>query len=384
MSSRSTPTIIALLILLGSAVAGAASVAPPEPVSPGGAAESAAIAGACPTFSWSGTDRKAPLELMVFRPSRGDEQPEILIQEKLAGGARTWTPKLSQCLSWGEEYGWFLRRSGEKPGPWSEARYFRLPEAPTEAQAARAANVLKRYLDAQGESATADGLTAGPAALVGASPDEAGEREASRPTTAEGRDVPNDMDCTTGTPRTVDGGNVGQWTGIAVRNDGNPIISYSADGSLKAFDCDDAACSSRTIRTLDDGGGNNVGHYARVAVRDDGTPIFSHYDSIDDDLKVFECDDAACSSGNADIADGGSDNVGRFTDIAVRDNGFPIISYYDDTNTRLKVFDCNSSTCLSGVERSLDDGVDGFLNRYRQVHGYCRARKWPSHRQLPG
>jgi hypothetical protein len=554
------PILIAVAGLLSAGIAatGMAQPADVRPVSPGDKAQSPEIGGPCPTFSWSASHRGKSLELVVFRPAPERDQPNLVIQKELHGGARTWTPELAECLAWGEEYGWFLRRLGEEPGPWSEPRYFSLPDAPTEAQAARAARTLKRYLDqrqggagagstlsgapalvgpdvrdeaqqgedsertsgeVQGEplpdtvkvsgslkmlkrsasaktshtsaalrgiqgdtsgeayglwgespspdgggvygratattgdapgvtgvsagpqgagvlgmatdtgganaglrgtSSSADGtgvlaenLEGGPDLVLGGSPEarltEAGiTLESSNAETfaisnagsgsvslaVDGSAVQSRVTGTcpnytqfagvnadgsaacvplaTGIGWTADDGGgdaVGRWTSIAVRDDGTPVISYEdvTNGNLKVFDCDDAACSSGTARIADDGSGNSVGSYTSIVVRDDGKPIISYRDNTNNNLKVFDCDDAACSSGTARTVHATGDSVGRSTSIAVRDDGTPVVSYYDGTNGNLKVFDCDDAACSSGIDRTPDDGGGNDVGLYTSI-----------------
>jgi len=159
-----------------------------------------------------------------------------------------------------------------------------------------------------------------------------------------------------------DGDFVGEHSSIAVRDSGNPIISYydATNGDLKFFDCTDTACSSGNAFTLDGSGGDNVGRDTSIAIRANGNPIISYRDSTNGALKVFDCVNPACVlGGNARTLDGsGGDNVGRDTSIAIRANGNPIISYYDATNGNLKVFDCNDAACSSGTARTLDSSGD--------------------------
>lgn len=171
-----------------------------------------------------------------------------------------------------------------------------------------------------------------------------------------------DAACSSGTVRILDegdGNRVGGYTSIAVRASGNPIISYWDESAenLKLFDCTNAACSSGAVRILDDGG--RVGRYTSIAVGASGNPIISYLDVSNGALKVYDCADAGCSSGAKRILDdGGGDSVGRHTSITIRDSGNPIISYQDSTNGALKVYDCVTIDCSSpsGAPRTLDDG----------------------------
>jgi hypothetical protein len=172
--------------------------------------------------------------------------------------------------------------------------------------------------------------------------------------------------CSSGTTRTLDndvdvGGGV---TSIAIRNDGHPIISYreGVNGQVRAYDCANAACSSGTVRILDVEG--NVGAHTSIAIRNSGHPIISYFDQSNINLKAFDCHNAECSSGTARTLDSDG-NVGFFTSIAIRDNGHPIISYFDSSNLNLKAFDCHNAECSSGTARTLDNV--GHVGRWTSI-----------------
>lgn len=66
--------------------------------------------------------------------------------------------------------------------------------------------------------------------------------------------------------------------------DGLPFIAFREDGALKVAHCDDAACTSTSIITVDSGPG--VGTYASLATDPYGMPLIAYYDSVGHDLKV--------------------------------------------------------------------------------------------------
>ena len=108
----------------------------------------------------------------------------------------------------------------------------------------------------------------------------------------------------------------------------------------------------------------DVGEYTSIAIRENGLPIISYHDETNGSLKVFDCTNVACSSGTARTLDSDG-NVGLFSAIAIRDNGLPIISYRNGSSSSLMAFDCRNSACSWGNARLLDSA--GWVGRYTAI-----------------
>ena len=93
---------------------------------------------------------------------------------------------------------------------------------------------------------------------------------------------------------------VGTHTSIARGADGLPIMSYhdATAGDLKVAHCGNLTCNPAaapvTITTVDDGDGNDVGQWSSLAIGEDGLPIISYYDATAGDLKVVRCGNEHC------------------------------------------------------------------------------------------
>jgi len=165
---------------------------------------------------------------------------------------------------------------------------------------------------------------------------------------------------------TVDsGGDVGDFSSIAIGTDGNPVISYVNLGNhdLKVARCDDASCSggNEAVSTVD--ALTRVSDETSLAIGRDGNPVISYYDEANGDLRVAACNDPACSGGNETLSTVDSlGNVGIYNSIAIGTDGNPVISYYDG---RLKLARCNDQAC-SGADESIStlDAPSGFVGLY--------------------
>lgn len=159
---------------------------------------------------------------------------------------------------------------------------------------------------------------------------------------------------------------VGQFTSIALGANGNPVIAYYdfANGNLKVSICGDTDCNSSTERTLESGG--DVGKYASIAVCTaagclDNNPVIYYFDSTLTRAMVYKCSNVNCSSGFSSQLDN-SGSVGWGGSLALGADHFPVISYYDLSNTNLMVAKCDSPNCSSSSLSTVtsDDDTEGF------------------------
>jgi hypothetical protein len=177
------------------------------------------------------------------------------------------------------------------------------------------------------------------------------------------------------TKTTVDStGLVGAHASATNGADALPVIAYwdATNNDLKVLKCGNVACSSgNTLTTVDSTG--LVGQFASIAIGGDGLPVVSYWDETNNDLKVAKCGNAACSSGNTLTAVDTTGSVGQYTSIAISTDGFPVISYWDQTTDDLNVAKCGNASCSAsntltsvdtagtiGQHTSITLGVDGF------------------------
>ena len=142
-------------------------------------------------------------------------------------------------------------------------------------------------------------------------------------------------------------GDVGYHTSLTLDGSGNPIVSYldATNHDLKLLHCGDANCSAGNSITVVDPIG---GEYTSLALDAGGNPVISYYDPGNTDLKVLRCGNANCSAGNVSTAPDTAGNVGEYTALALDAAGNPVVSYFDVTNSGLKVLHCGNPGCSDG------------------------------------
>ena len=156
-------------------------------------------------------------------------------------------------------------------------------------------------------------------------------------------------------------GDVGYGTSIAIGTDGFPVIAYFdvTNSDLKVAKCNNAACSSSTLTSIDDVGTITASSSApAIAIGTDGFPVIAYYFNTTGDFLVTKCGNAACSSGNASTSLDTTNNVGQYPSIAIGRDSMPIISYYDATTNDLKTAYCTNTSCSASTLTSVDTTDD--------------------------
>src|SRR3990170_3307592 len=142
------------------------------------------------------------------------------------------------------------------------------------------------------------------------------------------------------------GGDVGTWTSIVLDASGYPVVAYQDGtlGDLKLLDCGNANCTSgNTVTTAD--GGFSVGMFNSMALDASGNPVISYYDALTDNLNVLHCGTPTCASGNVTATPDDEDDVGLYTSLVLDASGYPVIAYTDNTNEDLKLLHCGNAYC---------------------------------------
>lgn len=158
--------------------------------------------------------------------------------------------------------------------------------------------------------------------------------------------------------------NIGKYTSIALDNAGKPVVSYydEANSALKVLHCGNSVCSAgNTIATPDNAG--TVGMYTSVTVDKNNFPVVSYYDATNGKLKILHCGNASCTLGNTIVKPDITSSNGVQSSIKLNSAGNPVVAYFDFTNSSLKIVRCGNSACTSGNSIITVDSV-GDVGRY--------------------
>jgi len=158
-------------------------------------------------------------------------------------------------------------------------------------------------------------------------------------------------------------GTVGSYSSIAIGLDGFPVISYydQSNTNLKIVHCTDRPCTTHDAPvTLD--ASASVGWDTSLAIGSDGFPVVSYYDATNTALKAVHCSNVACSAHDTPSTLDNSGNVGFGSSLAIGTDNLPIVSYVGGTSNDLVVVRCATKTCATAdtpIAQSIGDFVNG-------------------------
>ncbi len=155
---------------------------------------------------------------------------------------------------------------------------------------------------------------------------------------------------------------------LAVTANDRALVAFRNGGTqLALYRCENPSCSTGTVRNLEPGGSA-----PSIVLRVDGRPLIAHHDPIADDLRLYDCADAACAFGIGSALDA-TGAVGREPRLALRPDGRPLISYRDQNVLGLKLYNCANPQCSSGVSVVLDSSGNSGANSALAVRSDGRA-----------
>ena len=190
----------------------------------------------------------------------------------------------------------------------------------------------------------------------------------------------NSVACSAATTSTLDStGDVGVYSSVAIGADGFGLISYKdvTNSHLKVAHCNNTSCATASLSTVDNTANHDAGSSNSATIGADGLGLISYQDfdqsSGNGVLKVAHCNNTACTTAGVSTLDSSAASVGSATSVAIGPDGRGLISYSDFTNKDLKVAHCNDAACTGAVKGTIDSlgnvgfnttsvtiGVDGF------------------------
>jgi alpha-tubulin suppressor-like RCC1 family protein len=165
---------------------------------------------------------------------------------------------------------------------------------------------------------------------------------------------------------TVDTGNVGHYTSIAIDSNDAVHISYYdlAHKDLKYATCSSGCTTASNWNDVSVDTAGYVGSYTSIAIDSNDAVHISYRDSTIDDLKYATCSSGCTTASNWNDVAVDTDNVGHYTSIAIDSNDAVHISYYDLANDDLKYTALDSSSNILGysVSPALPEGLEMNIN----------------------
>jgi len=125
---------------------------------------------------------------------------------------------------------------------------------------------------------------------------------------------------------------------LALTKTNLPVFSFYDHDTNKLLIqyCQNVDCSSLgTASTIE----NDCNCVPALALTSDDTPIvvYSKYDGSNYTLKMAQCNELDCGSPTITTLYDNSPSYGAYPAISITDNNIPVVSYYDDTNGRLRL-----------------------------------------------
>jgi hypothetical protein len=139
-----------------------------------------------------------------------------------------------------------------------------------------------------------------------------------------------------------------------------PVVSYydATNGNLKVLHCNDVNCApaGEILNSPDSGG--DVGQYTSLRLDALGFPVVSYYDVTNTDLKVLRCNDANCAAGgDTTTSPDTAGIVGQYTSMRLDAAGIPVVGYYQVSNQDLSVLHCSNPACASPGTITMTSGT---------------------------
>ncbi len=130
---------------------------------------------------------------------------------------------------------------------------------------------------------------------------------------------------------------------------GFAVLEVLADGTLTCKTVEDRPVFSRT--SLDSSG--DVGSLSTLVIGVDGLGLITYYDYSNSKLKIAHCNNTACSTAAVNTLDTVYSGD-PYSSLAIGADGLGLVVYQDFSASRMKVAHCNNLACTAPTITALD------------------------------
>jgi hypothetical protein len=164
------------------------------------------------------------------------------------------------------------------------------------------------------------------------------------------------------------GAGVGKYPSLGICHGGLPCVAFqdSAAGHLLFVVCIDTACTRANAPVIIDASSNELGTYISMKVGVDGRPVMMYADERTGAIKVAHCGEPDCVGGVVTLTAIDHVGVGCYGEFPELDisplNGFPILSYFNQTNKTsggLRITQCGDAACSDRTLRTSQTVLTG-------------------------
>jgi hypothetical protein len=146
-------------------------------------------------------------------------------------------------------------------------------------------------------------------------------------------------------------GTPGRGISATVGVDGLAVISYhdTTSGELRVAHCDDVACATSTISVVDASAAATAGTaQTSIVIGADGLPFIAYCDTTAAAIKTAHCDDIACASATIETVQAGT---AQYPSVVIGVDGLPLIGYRHTGGTSggVRVAHCDDAACGSAT-----------------------------------
>lgn len=154
----------------------------------------------------------------------------------------------------------------------------------------------------------------------------------------------DDAGCTTGTLRPTSGVAFQDLRGMRLRADGRALMLTNRPGiSQSIVACADVNCTTAPGAAIP---GCNASGDAEIAFRADGTAVIACTPAVNSEfaLALYDCGNSSCSIGSTrQLLPLG--RAGIAVAVAIRADDRPVIAYHDETNNDIAIYVCATPQC---------------------------------------